>query len=139
MALISKKNPSPDEAFWQVVQEARKTALESSREVRLSFDQKEKAFVINDGTGPRLFPVSTVATNDLQVDFLSLQKSGSTILLGGVVVETQPLPTGVTFYDDGTCTPFRVQIRANAGAHILAVDPWTGAAMLPANDPSLNP
>lgn len=138
MALISPKNPSVDELFWKVVQEARKTALESSREVHLRFDAKEKSFVIEpDGGAARPFPLSVTSGSDLTVDFLSTQKNGgSAMLLGGVVVETQPLPGGVTFYDDGTCTPFRAQIRGNGGAHVLEIDPWTGAAILPALDPN---
>jgi general secretion pathway protein H len=116
--------------FWKVVQEARKTALESAHEVHLRFEPKEGALILDDGTAPRSFPVAAAGTADIGVDFLSTQKSGGTILLGGTVVETQPLPTGVTFYEDGTCTPFRAQIRANGGAHILAIDPWTCAAVL---------
>lgn len=135
-ALLAQKTPSPDEAFWQVTQEARKTALQSSRDIRLSFDPKAKAFLLDDGLAPRTFPVASTSTADLMIDFLSTQKSGGTILLGGTVVETQPLPTGVTFYADGTCTPFRVQVRANGGAHILAIDPWTCAAVL---DPTAKP
>jgi hypothetical protein len=40
----------------------------------------------------------------------------------------------VTFYDDGTCTPFRVQLRTNAGAHMLTIDPWTCAPVLTKSD-----
>jgi prepilin-type N-terminal cleavage/methylation domain-containing protein len=130
-ALLSQKTPSNDELFWKVVQEARKMALESSREVHLRFEPKENAFILDDGVAPRSFPISTAAGNDVGVDFLSTQKTGGTILLGGTLVETQPLPAGVTFYEDGTCTPFRVQIRGGGGAHILAIDPWTCAAVLP--------
>ena len=50
---------------------------------------------------------------------------------GGSVVETEPLPGGVTFYSDGTCTGFRLQIRLNGGASIIAIDPWTCAPVIP--------
>lgn len=137
MAMIAPKDPSADELFWKVVQEARKIALENSREVHLRFEAKEKSFVIESESGAtRSFPLSVAFGSDLTVDFLSTQKNGgSAMLLGGVVVETQPLVGGVTFYDDGTCTPFRVQIRGNGGAHVLEIDPWTGAAILAAKDP----
>jgi general secretion pathway protein H len=69
------------------------------------------------------FPVPA-ASNDLLIEFLSAQKTGGAILLGGTVVETEPLAGGVTFFSDGTCTAFRAQIRANGGAHIIAIDPW---------------
>ena len=129
-ALLSQKTPSLDEIFWNVAQEARHTALQTSRDVHLRFEPKEKAFILDDGLAPRSFPVSSSGSSDISVDFLSTQKNGGTMLLGGTIVETQPLPTGVTFYDDGTCTPFRVQFRADGGAHILAIDPWTCAAIL---------
>ena len=57
------------------------------------------------------------------------------ILLGGVAVETQTLPF-VTFYSDGTCTPFRAQIQRNGGVTALAIDPWTCAAVLAPADPN---
>ena len=136
-ALLSQKTPSLDEIFWNVTQEARHTALHTSRDVHLRFEPKEKAFILDDGLAPRSFPVSPAGSSDVSVDFLSTQKTGGTMLLGGTIVETQPLPTGVTFFDDGTCTPFRVQFRSNGGAHILAIDPWTCAAVLSAAD-SLN-
>jgi general secretion pathway protein H len=42
--------------------------------------------------------------------------------------------TAVTFYNDGTCTPFRAQVRTYAGAHMLSVDPWTCAPVLTKTD-----
>jgi general secretion pathway protein H len=57
------------------------------------------------------------------------------VLIGGTVVETEPL-AAVTFYNDGTCTPFRVQLRANGAAHILSIDPWTCAPVLSKSDAS---
>ncbi|HUR58290.1 MAG TPA: hypothetical protein VM029_11310, partial [Opitutaceae bacterium] len=56
-------------------------------------------------------------------------KDGPAILVGGVMIESKPL-TYVTFYPDGTCTPFRAQVVRNGGTHVLSVDPWTCAAML---------
>ena len=37
----------------------------------------------------------------------------------------------ITFYPDGTCTPFRVQMKTgNNSPRIVAIDPWTCAPML---------
>jgi hypothetical protein len=46
-----------------------------------------------------------------------------------VLLETQPVGH-VTFYSDGTCTAFRLQIMRNGAAHILSIDPWTCAPVL---------
>ena len=125
-ALLAEKPLSADDVFWTTVQAARKTALNSQQDISLRYDEKARTFLL---TGPDAavvgsFPIASAAA-DLSVEFLSTQRTGGLILLGGSVVETEPLTGGVTFYSDGTCTPFRLQIRANGGAHILAIDPWT--------------
>jgi Tfp pilus assembly protein FimT len=129
--LLSDKPASADEVFWKACAEARKAALTSGRDVLLSFaDDREhgRRFIVNDGAGPRDFPVTLGV--DLGVNFLSGQKTaGSAVVLAGQVVETQALPS-VTFYADGTCTAFRVQIRSGVDAHILSIDPWTCAPVL---------
>lgn len=133
--LLREKPVSADEVFWKVCSEARKTALTSGRDVRLAFaDDHEhgRRFTVDDGTGPRDFPVPVAG--DLAVNFLSGQKvAGSAVILAGQVVETQALPS-VTFYADGTCTAFRVQIRSGVDAHILSIDPWTCAPVLDATE-----
>ena len=130
-SLLAPKTPSPEEVFWKAVQAARKSALEATHEIQLRFDSKEQALIVDDGVAPRAFPIAAIAGGDATVDFFSTQKGAGTSGFGGVN-DTQPLRGGVTFYDDGTCTPFRVQIRTNGGTQILAIDPWTCAAVLPA-------
>ena len=132
--LLSEKPVSADEVFWKTCAEARKAALTSGHEVKLAFaDDRDhgKRFTVTDGGATKDFPI-TAASPDLAVNFLSGQKgSGNAVILAGQVVETQSLPS-VTFYADGTCTAFRVQIRVLADAHILNIDPWTCAEVLTA-------
>lgn len=130
-ALIAERAPSAQDVFWSAVRTARKTALNGQRDLSFRFDDKAKAFVLTsyDGTSTAI-PVPG-APADLAVDFLSTQKTGGLILLGGSVVETEPLTGGVTFYADGTCTAFRLQIRLNGGASVVAIDPWTCAPVIP--------
>jgi general secretion pathway protein H len=131
VSLLSEKTVSADDVFWQAASQARKTALEGGSEVTLSFNDDLKAFIIDDGTAPRQLPVPG-ATKDLSVDFIAAQSNGADMeLIGGTLVDSQPMPS-VTFYSDGTCSPFRVQIRKTGGAHILEVDPWTCAQKLKA-------
>ena len=140
--LLNDKPVSADDVFWKAVQEARKTALNSGREVRLTFlDDKDKdkgkAFIVDDGMAKQQFPVATGPTDNLEVTFLSTQKSTNSILVGGVLLETQA--TRVKFYPDGTCTPFRTQFFRNGAQHILSIDPWTCAPVLTPPDPNAPP
>lgn len=137
-SLLNSRPVTPSEVFWKTVQECRKTALKSGKDVRLTFDPKEKKFIVSDATGldptAQEFPILTPG-DDLTLTFLTTQKGASMILLGGVAVETQTLPF-VTFYSDGTCTPFRAQIQRNGAVQALAIDPWTCAAVLTPADPN---
>ena len=134
-ALFADKGLSPDEQFWAACAAARKEALEERRSVLLTVetkDPKARAYVLNDGASKVMRPLSGPA--DLVVDFHPVQSdSSSSSLIGGTLVETQPL-AAATFYNDGTCTPFRAQVRTEGGAHLLAVDPWTCAPILQKSD-----
>jgi prepilin-type N-terminal cleavage/methylation domain-containing protein len=131
-AMLTDKAKSLDDQFWQATAQARKTALEDRQSVILAYDTKTRAFVLADGLRKASLPVT--GPDDLVIDFHPSQvPSGSEVLVGGTLVETQPM-TSVTFYNDGTCTPFRVQIRANNAAHLLSIDPWTCAPVLSAAD-----
>jgi prepilin-type N-terminal cleavage/methylation domain-containing protein len=126
--LLGDKPVSPEDVFWRAVQQARKSALTNERDVRLSFTAKDLAFVLDDGTASQSLPVPS--SRDLTVNFLSAQAGGASVLIGGEVVDAQTIPF-VTFYVDGTCSPFRVQFRGTGAARILAIDPWTCAKVLP--------
>jgi prepilin-type N-terminal cleavage/methylation domain-containing protein len=131
-AMLSDKAKSLDEQFWVACTAARKQALEDRKSVVVSYDQKTRGFVFSEGTSHVAVPVT--GPEDLTIDFHAAQSSGvSESLVGGTLVETEPIAT-VTFYNDGTCTPFRAQIRANGGAHTLSVDPWTCAPVISKSD-----
>jgi general secretion pathway protein H len=140
-----------DEVFWKALTEARKQALTTQQDIRLGFDNKAKAFVIGANLGAQTDAAASTQTgadagtqtsaaaaaqtfpvafaDKLTVDFLPVGKSNSSMLIGGELIETQPLPF-VTLYSDGTCTPFRVQFHSSGAARIIAIDPWTCAEVL---------
>jgi len=131
-SLLAEHAASPDEQFWSACAKARRQALEGQRTVVMTFDARSRSFVLADAAGQRALPVA--GPDDLVIDFHPGQTgTGSSSLIGGVLVETQPL-AAVEFYGDGTCTPFRAQLRTGAGAHMLSVDPWTCAPVLTPND-----
>ena len=126
--LVGDKPSGPTDIFWQAVQAARRSALEQNVDVTLSVDTKEKRFAVAGAGISQYFPLPE--KRDLTVDFLPATSSRSSVLIGGALLETQTLPA-VTFYADGTCTPFRLQIRSPGGnATVLSIDPWTCAPVL---------
>jgi Tfp pilus assembly protein FimT len=144
--LLTDKPLTPHESFWNAVQQSRKTALTLEREVRLRFDGEKKQFLILDGVASgelaadgvtreevplKVLPVPATADSDLVVEFLAATSGGNAILVGGVMLESQPIAY-VTFYPDGTCTAFRAQFVRNGVADIFGIDPWTCAPMLTA-------
>ncbi len=132
--VMSEKPVSPDEVFWAAVQEARKMALKSQRDVALRFaDDKDKGkqFSITNGETTKDFPVPKAG--DLEVTFLVPQPGGNLIMIAGTAIETQKIPA-VVFYGDGTCTAFRTQFFRDGATHIVAIDQWTCAPVLTADD-----
>ena len=148
--LLTQQALSVDDIFWKAVQEARKTALKSEHEIRLKFDKDKKQFALIDGIAPtqptadgitreevplKVFPVPAEAASDLVVDFLGPASAGGPMLLiGGMLLEGSPV-TYVTFYSDGTCTAFRLQISRHGSVHTLTLDPWTCAQVLKQPEP----
>jgi hypothetical protein len=150
--LLSEKAVTPYDVFWKAVVEARKAALKAEHDIRLKFDKDKRQFVLIDGIAPatlapdgitreekalKQFPIPVPAGTELSVDFLpAATKSGAKmVLVGGVAMELQSVKH-VTFYSDGTCSPFRVQfVRNGATSTALVIDPWTCAPVLP-SDPN---
>ncbi len=128
--LVGNTPVTPKDVFWKALNDARHEALTSQQEVRLSFDDKAKAFVVQNGTASQTFPV-TGANDKLTVGFLPAQKTNSSVLIGGELMETDALPF-VTFYADGTCSPFRAQFRSSGPAQLITIDPWTCSEVLEA-------
>ena len=154
--LLNEQPVSAHEIFWRAVQEARKTALKTEHDIRLKFEKDKRQFVLIDGLAPatrsadgftseekalKQFPIPAAGGAELTVDFLppASKNGGNVILVGGVLLESQTMKF-VTFYSDGTCSPFRAQfMRDGASSTPLAVDPWTCAPMLPPPDPNAPP
>lgn len=139
ISLTDTKPATAEDVFWKAVGESRKMALLSGKEVRLRFVTKDKTYALV-ATGPggeQRFPFEK--QEDLKVEFLSALKSGSAILINSQLVETQTVPHA-TFYGDGTCSAFRLQIRSgSATARSISIDPWTCSPVLAANDTSRSP
>ncbi len=149
--LLNEQPVTPDEMFWKAVQESRKTALKNEKEVRLKFDKDKKHFALIDGQAPsvvgddgvtkeetplKIFTIPPAAADGLTMEFLGASSKGANaILVGGVLLEAASIPY-VTFYSDGTCSAFRLQVTRGGGTHTLSIDPWTCAQVLTPTDPN---
>jgi hypothetical protein len=125
--LVDQKPSSPADIFWEATRAARRAALKSESEVRLTYDEKEKRFVVDGGQKQENFPVA--GDRDLTISLLHAQSTGGSILIAGDLMDTNTVPF-VTFYPDGTCMPFRVQFRTTGPVQVLSIDPWTCAQVL---------
>ena len=126
--LLRDKPVTAGEVFWKTVDDVRKSALLDNRDIRLSFDPKT-------GDQAKRYPFAPREATDF--DFLApaSASASSSILVAGQLIDTQTLPF-VTFYGDGTCSPFRVQLKKGNSATILEIDPWTCAAILKSPPPA---
>jgi general secretion pathway protein H len=138
--LTDPKPITPEDIFWKALTETRKQALLSNQEVtlRVAKGTKDKgiAFIANGPAGEARYPVEV--KEKITIDFLSTQAASSAILINSQLVETQTIPF-VTFYGDGTCSPFRVQFHSTGPARSIAIDPWTCAQVLKPADPNRIP
>ncbi len=128
--VMVKRAERPEDVVWTAIGEARKYALRHETEVRLSFDNDEQVFRASTPQGAVAYPVPKDLGKKLELEFLGMARGERSILVGGVLLEANPL-SYVTFYGDGTCTPFRIQLRTGIEAPlVLEIDPWTCAPML---------
>lgn len=129
--LLADRPVTVEGVFWQAAATARRAALQSDREVRLRYDGAKRTLVAALPGGETTFPLPEGET---RLDFLAPESTSRAglVLIGGVLTETRTLPA-VTFYPDGTCSPFRVQVTSPDTNRIIAVDPWTASpALVPA-------
>lgn len=126
--LINRRSDTPVSIFWEAVNQARRHALTEQTQVYLTFDNEEQVFRATTGLGTQTFPLP--ANVSFELEFLGMSKGTRSILIGGTLLEANTIP-GVTFYDDGTCSPFRAQLLIdNLQPTVLEVDPWTCAPVL---------
>lgn len=110
---------TPEQRFGSLVLDARQQALETGRTIELRYDAETRRFRV----GPTW---SEPLPAGVQWELLPALE-GQTVLLGGQLVATGEMRR-VRFFPDGTCDPFRLQIRDQAAPpRLLVADPWTCA------------
>lgn len=144
--LLAGREATPDEVFWDAVRTTRKYALDRDHQFQLSWDDKAKDFTITDGEAANAdgtpIVIQTIPVPNLPPEFgatfVPANTTASEELVAGVLTATQSMAF-VTFYEDGTCVPFRVQLHSSLGSHFLSIDPWTCAQVLTPLNPDGTP
>ncbi len=129
--LLDEGTKTPSETLLKAISDSRRLAVENDCEVTLSFNRDNRMFVLTSyktGTGVVAATLPVAAEGNFGLDFL-VPRKGNSVLIGGVLVETSTVPA-VSFYADGTCTAFRVQITGPGDPEVIAIDPWTCAPVL---------
>ena len=130
--LRDQEEASVERAFWEASHKARMQALFLRRPVSLFFDEENTAFQLVSGeTLIETFPAKgTTQTGDpITVQFVQQRASNEMILIRGRLVDTQPIGQ-VSYYPDGSCTNFWLELHFGGETRQIRVDPWTGAKML---------
>jgi len=123
--LFRAREPRADDVFWQGVNAARQLALESNQKVFLHYNEEKHQLEWKGETAAG----KTLPFPGKELQFLPVVAQGL-LLLGGQLTETDAIKS-VTFYPDGCCDAFRVQLEDNKDQRwTLAIDPWTCAPML---------
>lgn len=128
---------SLENEYWRAVDAAKTKAVYGQKPYRVEWLPKETAFVISSSGDTQRFEMDTSALGDVEVEvvFEEASAENSFILVDGQLVRQREV-TDVTFYPDGTCTPFSVTLRIGDYMNQFKMDPWTGARLVESDDES---
>lgn len=128
-ALLDTDGTNPKKILETSIAEARRAALHKHSSVFLAFDPETRTLNATLANG-QAAATSAPLPENTRIDFLGQAADTAKILLAGQAVETTTIPRA-TFYNDGTCSPFRAQIVNDMGVMLtVEIDPWTCAPVL---------
>lgn len=119
--------------FWEAARTARTDALLKRRTETLRYDEKESAFILEAPGERRRFEIDRKewsADLKLEVAFKKRLASSQFTLRSGELVDLREIPA-IHFFQDGTCTPFVLELNVGDSTRRIEIDPWTGAELLP--------
>ena len=117
--------------LWGAVEKAKQAAVFSRQPHKVRFDEKLKSFMVSSGGEEIAFKVDTSGFGEeveIEVLFkMILPKDGYRLVRGELVTHREI--ESVTFFPDGTCTPFSVDMKIGEYESGYQVDPWTGSQL----------
>lgn len=123
-------------AFWEAARTARTDALLKRRTETVRFDPRSGAFLVESPEGVRRFDIDRKDWKEdltLEIAFKKRLASSQFSLVGGELVDLREIPS-IQFYQDGTCTPFVLELVVGEATRRIEIDPWTGAELLPEDE-----
>ncbi len=124
--------------FWEAVRAARTDALLQRRTETMRFEPRSGAFVVESSGGQKRFEIDRrdwKSDLKLEVAFKKRLASSQFTLVRGQLVDLREIPS-IQFFQDGTCTPFVLELGVGDSTRRIEIDPWTGAELLPDADAS---
>ncbi len=117
--------------LWAAVEKAKQSAVFSRQRHRVRFDKDQQAFMVSSGGEEVPFIVDTSGMGeDIEIEVLFkkvLPRDGYRLVRGELVTHREV--DSVTFYPDGTCTPFSVDLTIGDYKSGYQIDPWTGSQL----------
>ncbi len=117
--------------LWGAVEKAKQAAVFSREPHRVRFDEELQAFLVSASGEEIAFQVDTSGLGEdieLEVQFkVVLPRDGYRLIRGELVTHREI--DSVTFYPDGTCTPFSVDLKIGEYESGYQIDPWTGSQL----------
>lgn len=117
--------------LWGAVEKAKQSAVFSRQANKVRFDLDQQAFLVSSNGVEVPFKVDTSGLGEdieIEVRFkMVLPKDGYRLVRGQLVTHREI--ESVTFYPDGTCTPFSVDLRIGDYESSYQIDPWTGSQL----------
>lgn len=117
--------------LWGAVEKAKQSAVFNRVPHRVRFDQESQAFMVSAYGEEVPFKVDTSGLGEnieIEVTFkLMLPRDGYRLIRGELVTHKE-IET-ITFFPDGTCTPFSVDLKIAEYESSYQIDPWTGSQM----------
>ena len=117
--------------LWSAVDKAKQGAVFNRVLHRVRFDSENQAFMVSADGEEVPFKVDISALGEdveIEVIFkLMLPRDGYRLIQGELVTHKE-IET-ITFYPDGTCTPFSVDLKIAEYESSYQIDPWTSSQM----------
>jgi prepilin-type N-terminal cleavage/methylation domain-containing protein len=117
--------------FWSAVEQAKQSAVFTRLPHVVRFDEELQAFIVSAGGEQVAFEVDTDGFSEgveIAVMFNETLPRDGYRLVRGELVTKREIET-VTFYPDGTCTPFSVDLIIGEYQSEFQIDPWTGSQL----------
>jgi len=122
--------------YWRAVETARSGSVFKQQVHLVEWDAKGYRFLVKSAGQTEVFEVDRSQMGDLEIEvfFEEVAPENSYVLIAGELVAKREIAT-VSFFPDGTCSPYTVSLRVAEYETSFQMDPWTGVQLV---DPSEN-